>query len=58
MPKSVSKTFVTHSFSFLFLSISHNHIIIIYLFQTQSTHTDKSYINYNTMIHRINNNNE
>ena len=29
-------------------------IIIIYLFHTQSTHIDKSYINSNTIIHRIN----
>ena len=27
---------------------------IIYLFHTQSTHIDKSYINSNTIIHRIN----
>ena len=29
-------------------------IIIIYLFHTQSTHINKSYINSNTIIHRIN----
>ena len=29
-------------------------LIIIYLFHTQSTHIDKSYINSNTIIHRIN----
>ena len=28
--------------------------IYIYLFHTQSTHIDKSYINSNTIIHRIN----
>ena len=28
--------------------------LYIYLFHTQSTHIDKSYINSNTIIHRIN----
>ena len=30
------------------------YIYYIYLFHTQSTHIDKSYINSNTIIHRIN----
>ena len=28
--------------------------LFIYIFHTQSTHIDKSYINSNTIIHRIN----
>ena len=36
------------------MSRSDIYVIYIYLFHTQSTHIDKSYINSNTIIHRIN----
>ena len=36
------------------IKIYKNAVLYIYLFHTQSTHIDKSYINSNAIIHRIN----